>query len=300
MSKSHSTKSHSTICLILSIISITTLIILFIIKASTNTAPTSTNDQNTNSTKYFDTFKHINKDGSFVLYSTNQKDIKVKKDFSKNKKVKHYEWYTDIASRDCINAYNSTYESIMIEILKGKLEIKYHPINYLSKYSTNGYSLIGASYISGFAEYGSGNNVVYIMNGIYDFETKDNLMKSPNLEKDFPKYLKEKPIIPITIDSIFKNENKIYTDTVDKVTKNKYKLRYAINQGSMNLRKDKELTERSPKDDKSIYVPFIINNDNKESKALVTEFVDVPNNITKPLTGKTVDSQSSDSCISCQ
>lgn len=301
MRKSHSAKFHSTICIVLSIISIITLIILFIIKASSNTGtPSNTNTQNTNSTKNFDTFKHINKDGSFVIYSTNHKDYKVKKDFSKNKKVKHYEWYTDVASRDCINAHYFTYMSILPEILRGKLEIKFHPVNYLSKYSTNDYSLLGASYISGFAEYGSGNDTVYIMLNIYDSDTKEKLIKSTNLEKDFPKYLKEELMPPATLEGFIRNENKIYSNTVDMITKNKYKLRYAINQGSINLCKDKKLAERSPKDDKSIYVPFIFDNDKKDSKALITEFEYIPNSIVKPLTGKTVEEDSTICIANCQ
>lgn len=227
----------------------------------------------------FDKFNHINKDGSFVLYSTNKKDFKIKKDFSKDKNVKHYDWYTDPTCGDCINAHSYTAKIIQPEILNGKLEIKFHPVNYLSRYLTNDYSLIGASYISGLAEYGSGNDVVYVLNGIYKDSVRDKFIKSTNLEKDFPKYLKD------TV--------KINSNIVNKVTKNKYKLRYAINQGSINLRKDKELTERSPKDDKSMYVPFIIDNDNKNSKALVTEDEKVADNISVPLTGKTVASQSS-------
>lgn len=234
----------------------------------------------------FEKFNHINKDGSFVLYSTNHKDFKIKKDFSKDKNVKHYDWYTDPTCGDCINAHSSTAKIIQQEILKGKLEIKFHPVNYLSRYLTNDYSLIGASYISGLAEYGSGNEVVYIMNGIYKDSVRDKFIKSTNLEKDFPKYLKD------TV--------KINSNIVNKATKNKYKLRYAINQGSINLRKDKELTERSPKDDKSMYVPFIIDNDNKETKALITEDENVADNITGPLAGKTVASLSSISTCSTE
>lgn len=235
----------------------------------------------------FEKFNHINKDGSFVLYSTNKKDFKIKKDFSKDKNVKHYDWYTDPTCGDCINAHSSTAKIILPEILAGKLEIKFHPVNYLSRYLTNDYSLLGASYISGLAEYGSGNEVVYILNGIYkDKSVRDKFIKSTNLEKDFPKYLKD------TV--------KINSNVVNKATKNKYKLRYAINQGSINLRKDKELTERSPKPDNSMYVPFIIDNDNKDSKALVTEVENVADNITVPLTGKTVASLASVSTCSTE
>ena len=71
----------------------------------------------------FEKFNHINKDGSFVLYSTNHKDFKIKKDFSNDKNVKHYEWYTDPTCGDCIDAHSSTAKIIQSEILKGNWKL---------------------------------------------------------------------------------------------------------------------------------------------------------------------------------
>ena len=50
----------------------------------------------------FKEFKNINSDGSFVIYSDNNKDFKIKKSFSKKKNIDKYEWYLDAYCSDCV------------------------------------------------------------------------------------------------------------------------------------------------------------------------------------------------------
>lgn len=97
--------------------------------------------------KKTDIVKHINEDGSFVL----TKSDKVSKTFTKNTNARQYEWYSDIWCPDCIRVHEITNKYVDNAINGGEIEIKYHPLNFLSHKSKN-YSLIGAAWISGTAK----------------------------------------------------------------------------------------------------------------------------------------------------
>ena len=121
-----------------------------------------------------DKFNNVNSDGSFVLYSDDNKTLKIKKDFTKeNNKIRQFNWYSDFACGDCINLHKNTNEIIKKQILQGDLEIKYYPLNFLSKKYKNNYSLYSASYLTGLAEYGSGEDVFNLFEDLMNNESRD-------------------------------------------------------------------------------------------------------------------------------
>lgn len=205
-----------------------------------------------------DNFNKINKDGSFVIYSDDNKTLKIKKDFTTdNNKIRQFNWYTDFACGDCINLHKNTNEIIKKQILQGDLEIKYYPLNFLSRKYKNNYSLYGASYLSGLAEYGTGEDVFNLFEDLMSDESKNELIKSKYIEKDIEKFILTK--------------NNISKDVIKKVNQNIIKLKYTINQGSINIRRDEDLTKRSPKEEKTFFTPYIYDNKDDNANALITE-----------------------------
>lgn len=205
-----------------------------------------------------DNFNKINKDGSFVIYSDDNKTLKIKKDFTTdNNKIRQFNWYTDFACGDCINLHKNTNEIIKKQILQGDLEIKYYPLNFLSRKYKNNYSLYGASYLSGLAEYGTGEDVFNLFEDLMSDESKNELIKSKDIEKDIEKFILTK--------------NNISKDVIKKVNQNIIKLKYTINQGSINIRRDEDLTKRSPKEEKTFFTPYIYDNKDDNANALITE-----------------------------
>lgn len=205
-----------------------------------------------------DSFNKINKDGSFVIYSDDNKTLKIKKDFTtENNKIRQFNWYTDFACGDCINLHKNTNEIIKKQILQGDLEIKYYPLNFLSKKYKNNYSLYSASYLSGLAEYGTGEDVFNLFEDLMNNESKNELINSKDIKKDIEKFILAK--------------NNISKDTIKKVNQNIFKLKYTINQGSINIRRDENLTKRSPKEEKTFFTPYIYDNKDDNANALITE-----------------------------
>ena len=205
-----------------------------------------------------DNFNKINKDGSFVIYSDDNKTLKIKKDFTTdNNKIRQFNWYTDFACGDCINLHKNTNEIIKKQILQGDLEIKYYPLNFLSRKYKNNYSLYGASYLSGLAEYGTGEDVFNLFEDLMSDESKNELIKSKDIEKDIEKFILTK--------------NNISKDVIKKVNQNIIKLKYTINQGSINIRRDEDLTKCSPKEEKTFFTPYIYDNKDDNANALITE-----------------------------
>lgn len=205
-----------------------------------------------------DNFNKINKDGSFVIYSDDNKTLKIKKDFTTdNNKIRQFNWYTDFACGDCINLHKNTNEIIKKQILQGDLEIKYYPLNFLSKKYKNNYSLYSASYLSGLAEYGTGEDVFNLFEDLMNNESKNELINSKDIKKDIEKFILAK--------------NNISKDTIKKVNQNIFKLKYTINQGSINIRRDENLTKRSPKEEKTFFTPYIYDNKDDNANALITE-----------------------------
>lgn len=209
-------------------------------------------------TTNIDNFNKINKDGSFVIYSDDNKTLKIKKDFTTdNNKIRQFNWYTDFACGDCINLHKNTNEIIKKQILQGDLEIKYYPLNFLSRKYKNNYSLYSASYLSGLAEYGTGEDVFNLFEDLMTDESKNELIESKDIEKDIEKFILTK--------------NNISKDVIKKVNQNIIKLKYTINQGSINIRRDEDLTKRSPKEEKTFFTPYIYDNKDGNANALITE-----------------------------
>lgn len=211
-----------------------------------------------NSLTNVDSFNRINKDGSFVIYSDDNKTLKIKKDFTiENNKIRQFNWYTDFACGDCINLHKNTNEIIKKQILQGDLEIKYYPLNFLSRKYKNNYSLYSASYLSGLAEYGTGEDVFNLFEDLMSNESKNELIKSNDIKKDIEKFILAK--------------NNISKDVIKKVNQNIFKLKYIINQGSINIRREEDLTKRSPKEEKTFFTPYIYDNKDDNANALITE-----------------------------
>jgi len=209
-------------------------------------------------TTNIDNFNKINKDGSFVIYSDDNKTLKIKKDFTTdNNEIRQFNWYTDFTCGDCINLHKNTNEIIKKQILQGDLEIKYYPLNFLSRKYKNNYSLYGASYLSGLAEYGTGEDVFNLFEDLMSDESKNELIKSKDIEKDIEKFILAK--------------NNISKDAIKEVNQNIFKLKYTINQGSINIRRDEDLTKRSPKEEKTFFTPYIYDNKDDNANALITE-----------------------------
>lgn len=218
-----------------------------------------------------DKFNNINTDGSFVIYSDDNKTLKIKKDFTtENDKIRQFNWYTDFACGDCINLHKNTNEIIKKQILQGDLEIKYHPLNFLSKKYKNNYSLYSASYLSGIAEYGTGGDVFNLFEDLMNNETKDELINSKDIEKDIEKFILSK--------------NNISKSVIRKVNLNIIRLKYTINQGSINIRRDEDLTKRSPKEEKTFFTPYVYDNKDNNANAILTESEEAVNNILEAVT----------------
>ena len=217
----------------------------------------------------FKEFKNINSDGSFVIYSDNKKDFKIKKSFSKNKNIDKYEWYMDTYCPDSVFVHEKIGKDVEKLILDKKIEVKLHPLNYLSYIQKNDSSLKGASVLSGIAEYSDGNNVIVFMNKIMNssYRSKYKIMEEP-----YDLFYK-------TLSNI--DDNK---ENIQEIKRNIIRLEYAINSASVNIRKREDLKEKSPKDDKSFYVPFIFKVEenarafNGESKQPEIEILNKMNN----------------------
>lgn len=222
-------------------------------------------------------FSNINKDGTFVLTSENGKDFIIKKEFSKNVRSRKFHIYTDAYCKDCINFHSKTHKEIEGMILNKDLEIMYHPLNFLSRKSKSNYSLEVSSYIIGIAEYGTGNKLVEFMNEVYteDFKTK-NLDKE-SIKDSLDKIIDDKRLINIL------NEEYFY-------------LSYIINQSSVNIRRDEFLVNKSPKNEKAFFTPYIFSEKNNslalvtevESPSLIIEEIKKDNNISKDIDDSTI------------
>lgn len=222
----------------------------------------------------FKEFKNINSDGSFVIYSDNKKDFKIKKSFSKKKNIDKYEWYMDAYCSDCVFVHEKIGKDVEKLILDEKIEVKFHPLNFLSHKQTNNSSLKSASVLSGIAEYSDGNDVIFFMNKIMNSSYRSTYKV---MEEPYDLFYK-------TFSEIDDNQEKI-----KEIKKNIIRLEYAINSASVNIRRREDLTNKSPKADKSFYVPFIFKV-GENTKAFIGESdqpeIDILNEINKGETEK--------------
>ena len=208
--------------------------------------------------------KYVNEDGSFVL----TKSEKVSKDFVK-KNARQYEWYTDVWCPDCIRVHQITHNYVNNAINGGEIEIKYHPINFLSHKSKN-YSLIGAAWITGVAEHCNKDIVLKIIDILYTDKSRNDYSKLN--DNDFIKIL-----IKLTL------ENGATKEEVENIKNNLNMYKAMINSGSVNIRRMPEWSEISQKEDNSCFVPFIFNV--KERKAYDGENKNVNDEVLAKLKG---------------
>lgn len=182
-------------------------------------------------------------DGSFVITAEG-----VKEDFT-GKNNRKYDWYFDPYCMDCIRVEQETRDSVREKILSGEIEVKYHPLNFLSRSKgNNGYS----EYISAaILHVAKDKSTVKTLNFIDKVMTEDTLQKVKLGEERKERIANAEGIEPDKED-------------IEQV-----------NKASLNIRRDPDLRARSPKEDKSFYTPFIFRSDKKDSKAYVTETDDL-------------------------
>lgn len=209
-------------------------------------------------------FKNINTDGSFVVTKEG-----IKKTFSESNTVRKFIWYTDPFCGDCIRTHQNTKEAISKEISEGKLEIEFHPLNYLSHRSKNDYSVSVASYMIGIAEF-EPTKIIPFMDAVYNKDFRNNL-KEKTQEEVFS-----------AIQDLAKSVN-VSAGTIKKINHNYFVLEGVINKTSVNIRRYDKWKELSPKEDQTFFVPFIYNK--AGGKALFGEEEDTKKFVTDYLTG---------------
>ena len=181
----------------------------------------------------------LNKDGSFVISESKI----VHKDFSKSTSSVKYIWYTDPLCNDCINVHKNTADVVKNNLNSGKIEIQFHPISFVNPNSV--YSNITTAWISATADTCNKDTILNIIDTIYT-----ESFKAANKSKS------EADLIE-TLKAISKHagaKSKEIRSIVAKLSKVK-----AMIQADSNIRENKELMKLSPKEDKSIFVPFIYN-----------------------------------------
>lgn len=208
-------------------------------------------------------------DGSFVLTADG-----VKEDFT-DKNNRKYDWYFDPYCMDCVKVEEKTKDLVREKILNEEIEIKYHPLNFLSRSrGNNGYSEFVSAEILHIAKYGDTRETLDFMSKVMTEDALKNIKLGKTTKEEvvggFPNLPKQKDI-------------------------------EQVNRASLNIRRDPDLMARSPKEDHSFYTPFIFRSDKKDSKAYVTEtddLTEVMNGLCKEDEGKVVDQSTGIS--SCQ
>lgn len=181
----------------------------------------------------------LNEDGSFVISESKI----AHKGFSKNSLSVKYIWYTDTLCDDCINVHKNTADVVKNNLNSGKIEIQFHPISFVNPDSM--YSNMTTAWISATADTCNKDTVLNIMDTIYtkSFKTDNKDKSEANLIETLRSVSKQAGAKPKEIKSIIAKLNKVEN---------------MIQIGS-NIRENKELIKLSPKEDKSMFVPFIYN-----------------------------------------
>lgn len=181
----------------------------------------------------------LNEDGSFVISESKI----THKDFSKNSSSVKYIWYTDPLCNDCINVHKNTADVVKNNLNSGKIEIQFHPISFVNPNSV--YSNITTAWISATADTCNKDTVLSIMDTIYtaSFKAANKDKSEANLIETLRSVSKQAGAKPKEIRSIIAKLNKVEN----------------MIQAGSNIRENKELIKLSPKEDKSMFVPFIYN-----------------------------------------
>lgn len=211
-------------------------------------------------------FTNVNYDGSFVIKVKDGK-ITTSPEFTPDKKARQYEWYSDPLCGDCIRAHKATNEYVEKAVKNGEMEIKYHPLNYLSQYTDNDYSLKASAWVVAIADK-SPENIYKFMDLLYNEKYRDNYMTDKKVEKAFMELAKKAGV---------SNSNAEY------ILRNLEKYENSVNRASVNIRRFDKWKAMSPKEDKTFFVPFIFNVNDK--KALLGESENAKDEILKPLQG---------------
>ena len=185
------------------------------------------------------TITSLNEDGSFVVSSSKI----AHKDFSQSKTSVKYIWYTDPLCDDCINVHKNTADIVKNNLNSGKIAIQFHPVSFVNPNSV--YSNITTAWISATADTCNKDTILNTMDAIYTESFKaDNKDKSEaNLIETLRSVSKQAGAKPKEIRSIIAKLNKVEN----------------MIQAGSNIRENKELIKLSPKEDKSMFVPFIYN-----------------------------------------
>ena len=181
----------------------------------------------------------LNEDGSFVISESKI----AHKDFSKSTSSVKYIWYTDPLCDDCINVHKNTADVVKNNLNSGKIEIQFHPISFVNPNSV--YSNITTAWISATANTCNKDTILNIIDNIYtkSFKAANKDKSEANLIETLKSVSKQAGAKPKEIRSIVAK--------LGEVAK-------MIQIGS-NIRENKELIKLSPKEDKSMFVPFIYN-----------------------------------------
>jgi hypothetical protein len=181
----------------------------------------------------------LNADGSFVI----SKSKIAHKHFQKNETSTKYVWYTDPLCDDCINVHKNTADIIKTNMDAGKIKIEFHPVTFVNPKSV--YSNITTAWISATADTCDKDIVLSLMDAIYtkSFKANNKSKSEAELIKTLKAVSKHKGAKPKEIRSIVAKLNK-----VEKMI-----------QSNSNIRDDEDLKKLSPKENKSIFVPFIYN-----------------------------------------
>lgn len=216
-------------------------------------------------------------DGSFVLTADG-----VKEDFT-DKNNRKYDWYFDPYCMDCIRVEEEVEDSVREKILSGEIEVKYHPLNFLSRSKgNNGYSEFISASILHVAKRGNTRDTLDIISQVMTEDTLKNVKQGK------------------------KTKEEVITDLFTTPSKEDIE---QVNRASLNIRRDPDLRARSPKEDHSFYTPFIFRSDKQDSKAYVTEtddLTEVKNGLCKEDEDKILDKGTeisncqTDAKVSCQ
>lgn len=205
---------------------------------------------------------HVDKDtASFVLISLQNGEIEVKKDFTEKDNPKLH-LYTDALCGDCADFQKNVGEFILSKVREGKVELKIHPLNFLSQYSEDNYPLRSASLILSVAEEAP-DRIPAFLNNLYNRDFKPNKEAPLKSDEDLLKLLEQSGVAnPLSV--LKKSES--YKETVEK--------------NSSEIREREDLIKHSPKG--KMFVPFVYE-DKAGSMALLGESKKFTRDIINPI-----------------
>lgn len=191
--------------------------------------------------------------GSFVISSTG-----INKEFIGNKKIT---LYTDFLCPDCKNANNSI-KSELLKAIDSGYEVKFNPLNFLTKYSTE-YSENAAAWTLGIAAFEDKDLVLKWMDKLY------SIQPSP----------KDKEKIVEVNTNLEKMAKEIGVKHISNIKNNLEIFKKNINLNTKEFRNSVKIKQNSPYG--RVFVPYIIMGNDKvlagEDKDVNIQFSEVLN-----------------------